>query len=256
MSLVFGAATTDNVDFGTAGGIANLDPFTMLTWCYPTTLTDARRIWQKGLNTTLKRLNIDGTAGEVRVLIARATTNTDYRTNSTPLTLNAWNFLAVTFRSAAGAGQVVNIYKGTLIAVAAEATYGTAIDGAGAVGDDSADEYTVANTDNTGGLSFQGRIAYTAYIAAELTLQQIIAQQFDPRNLPDTRLSCHLGYAGTGTQPDMSGNGNSGTVNGATVGDHVPIISPFGARRPLYAPYVVAAPAGRTGDLLLLGVGA
>lgn len=257
MSLSFGAATTDYVNFGTGSGIANLDPFTYLTWCYPTTLTDLRRIWQKGVTTTLKRFMISGTAGEVNVRVARATADTIYTTNSAPLVLNAWNFLAVTFRSGAGPGEIVNIYKGTLSAAASEATYGTATDGSGVVGDDSAKEYTVGNTDPTGGTSFQGRIAYTAYIAAELSLQQIIAQQFDPRVISTTRLACHLGYAGTGTQPDMSGNGNSGTVSGPTVADHVPIISPFGARRGLYSPYVVApAPAARAGDLLLLGVGA
>ena len=36
-----------------------------------------------------------------------------------------------------------------------------------------------------------------------------------------------LGYNGTGTQPDWSGNANSCTVSGATLSNHAPIGAPF-----------------------------
>ena len=57
----------------------------------------------------------------------------------------------------------------------------------------------------------------------DLALAEIQRQQFRPHPLASTLVFCMLGYAGTGTQPDWSGNGNNGTVTGATVADHVPL---------------------------------
>jgi len=75
------------------------------------------------------------------------------------------------------------------------------------------------------------------YFDRALSLGEIRSLQFHPRVLSGCVLYSHYGFNGTGTQPDWSGKGNSGTVTGATVSNHVPLGSPFGFDDPL--PYIV-----------------
>lgn len=135
--------------------------------------------------------------------------------------------MAGTFTTAGGAGEVVNIYLGDLSTVPTECTYGTATDGSGTVTDDSAANLWVGN--NPGGtLAWQGRIAGVHFCDRVLTLGEIQRQwmRFDAN--ANSRIISHLGFNGTGTQPDWSGSGNPGTVTGATVANHVPSGAPFG----------------------------
>ena len=88
-----------------------------------------------------------------------------------------------------------------------------------------------------------GRMGFFHVISSELTLNQIIAQQYRPHVRSDSQVFMHLGFNGTGTQPDLTGKGNNGTVTGAVVADHVPLGPPFGFDIP-WAPVAVAAAAG------------
>ncbi len=233
MSLLFGGATSDRVSIAAAASINDLDPFTYLLWLYPTATTNARRIFQKALvgdtpgGYKFARLNgTGGTSGNIEFTIKRATTDATRITNDRPLNagLNAWVFLACGFASSV---PEMHVWTGSLTALATENTYGTTNNGAGAVTGDNASDLVAGNY-VTANQAFPGRIAVFAVFNRLLTLAEIRSWQFRPRKIDGCVLFYELGFNGTATQPDWSGNGNAGTVTGATIAAHVPLGPPFG----------------------------
>ena len=217
-SLVFGGATSHRVNVTQNATIDSLDPFTYCTWIYPTTITDQRYIIGK-LNTSNGRhldLHINGAAGDILAVVDR-TTPVVYTATGNPLaTTNKWYFACVTFNSAGAAGSLMHLYVGDLETLAVDVSV-FASDGSGAYISDANGPLIIGNN-RTNLSSFQGRIATSQYVAAELTLGQIRALQFRPRSIEGTRLLTRLGANGTSTQADLSGKGNAGTVTGATLG--------------------------------------
>lgn len=104
-----------------------------------------------------------------------------------------------------------------------EATYASRTVGSGAtqttvtalvVGNRSASPFNVA---------WQGTISTLIWHNARLTQAELNVWAERPQPLAGTtRLFMELGWAGTGTQGDLSGNGNNGTVTGATAANHAP----------------------------------
>ena len=254
MSLTFGAGATDNVNIGSGASIDNLDPVTILAWVYVTTLTQNRTIYCKGPSgsfRTLLRLG-DG-SGNVQMAVLR-TALTNYITNDAPIAADSWRLVAATFDSTAGAGEIANIYVGSLAANAVESAYGTATDGSGTVTDDAANNAFWGNS-ATVDAPLQGRIAYCAVVDRVMTLAEIQSWQWRPRVVSGCVDFHALGFAGTGTQPDWSGNSNAGTVTGATVSDHVPLPAPFGWMEEWNGAFVAAAAASAPKRLMTLGAG-
>jgi hypothetical protein len=131
------------------------------------------------------------------------------------------------------------LFSGDAVTPLAEpASYSLQQVGAGTVTDTSVRDFLVGNRD-TGVAPHVGSIALVALWDRVMSLDELISQQFRPRVSDGCALFSLLGYNGTGTQPDWSGNGNVGTVTGATVADHAPI--PFRRVGSLYVPYTVAA---------------
>ncbi len=229
-ALTFGAVNSDHVNISSAASIDNLTTFTWIEWVYPTTLTNALKLVQKGHNATggFSLFQLNGTGGNIEMQVRRATTSSDYITSSTPLaTTNAWAFVAGT--SNTGTTPVHHIYKGTATAKAVEATYGTTTDGSGAQSAEGASEpLDVANTAVINANAFKGGIALFAEWNRVLSLGEIQAQQFAPHVTSGCVVFIWLGANGTGTQGDWSGHLNNGTVTGATVSNNSPI-APFSA---------------------------
>ena len=218
-SLTFGAATSDRVNHGSGSTLDNLDPFTWMAWVRPTTLTDARAIIVKDDNSggSLKHLRLLGTAGNVQAFTTRATQNTRYETNDTPLSaLNAWVFIAVVYNSAAAANNLFHIYAGSQTVLARERTYAVTQDGSGAVTADAAGFLSVGNEGPGYTRAFQGDIGPVEISTRALSLAEIQDHQSQPHFSGGNVLFTYEGFNGTGTQADLSGNGNSGTVTGAT----------------------------------------
>lgn len=226
MALIFGAASGDVVDHGSDASLDDLDPCSFLIWCRPTSFVDLSKMF--GKNNTRRLFDLTSTGGNVALHITRDTSNCDYRTNDTPLTVDAWNFVAGIYDSGAGAGEIVNIYVGDLTTEAVESTYGVANDGSGTNTTDAADSLGIGNRLPTANLPWNGQIAIVAYCNVALSLAQCRDWQWRPRKIASAVLYSHYGFNGTGTQPDWSGNGNSGTVTSATVADHVPLGPAFG----------------------------
>src|SRR3990167_1013193 len=239
MALTFGANTSDRVLVTAGTSIDNQTAFSILSWIYPTTLTRNRRAWSRaapsaGWEVTEKQGAIPN-ADAFEFIVARATTSAEAEGAAGTLTVNAWQCFLLTYDET----NCCQIYRGTLTAMLAEISYGTLTTGSGATAEQTAD-LAIGNINGVSPTTaFQGRMAHFQLIARRLTLAEGQALQFRPRVVADTKVFLSLGYAGTDTQPDWSGTGNSGTVTGATVGAHVPI--PFRRSGPLYVPYTVAA---------------
>ncbi len=228
MSLTFGALTSDRVNLGSGTSIDNLNPFTWFMWIKPTTITANRVLCCKGLTgTNQKFLNISDASGNLSVTVAR-TSNTVYTSNSGPLSAaGTWYCVAVVFDSTAGAGNLIHIYTGTLTSILAEVTYGTKTAGSGSVTADASSNFFWGNRSNFDA-ALQGDFAIGMIFNRALSLGELKEQQFNPTSVSGCVAYNILGWNGTGSQPDWSGNGNPGTVIGATTSTHVPLGSPFG----------------------------
>lgn len=225
-SLYFTRAEFDCVDAGTGTSLDNLDPFTIIAWVKRTdSFVSGSRIFGKGNTAGVQETQfaMSSGAGNVRVIRVR-TTNTQYVTNDTPLSGTGWVFMAATFDSSNAAGEIVNIYHGDRTTSAVESTYGTTTNGAGALTSDGIYNAIIGNSIcNSSDSVFGGLIHGIMVFNRELTLGEIIAQQFTPHAETGLVLSIPLGYYGTGTQADYSGNLNQGTITGATQADPAPI---------------------------------
>jgi hypothetical protein len=225
MALTFGAATSDRVHVAASSSVNDLSAWTWVLWVYITTLTNFRHFFGKGSGVAGGYRCYEpggGNNDQVRLDLARATTDLGVATDNADLTTNKWWCIAVTFDAGASAGELVHIYRGDLTAALTECTYGTYGEGAGAVQSDAGEDIDIANNEAFGS-ALQGRVAIAALFNRALSQQELVAWQFRPRVLGGCVGFWQLGWNGTGTQPDWSGNGNSGTVTGATVADHVPL---------------------------------
>lgn len=222
--LTFGANTTDNVDCGSAAALDDKTSGTWLIWCRPTTLTTGKALCGKDDNASPFGSNVirlSGASGDLQTFITRATTSTNYITNTTPLSATGTSAcIAAQWDTGAAAGELVNIHKGLVGATMAEATYGTATDGSGAQTGDAAATFVIGNRRNGGTAAFQGDIYLLAWYNGVLSAADIEKWRLRPVNIV-LGSSCLgawiLGNNGsTGSQADLTGNGNNGTVTGAT----------------------------------------
>ena len=221
MALTFGS-TNDDADFGAAASIDDLTAFTWLMWIFPTTLTNLRRIMVKG--PVEEKQFIIRTNDVAEMHVARATTAAFATSNNNSMVVNTHEFYAITYDESDGP----RIFRGTLSTEAVELGYSSRVVGADGTTADATGNLVIGNAHSTKTVPFQGDISVGAVYAKRMILAEIVRYQWRILSDTDCKLLCHLGFAGTGTQPDWSGNGNSGTVTGATVSDHVPLGPPFG----------------------------
>ena len=241
MALTFGAATSDRVDHGSAAALDNLTKFTYLLWLFPTTLTNLRMFLSKDDGAAANiYFGLSGTGGNIEFQVDWSTSAGFVRSSSTPLaTTSKWYCVVATYDSLAA--QQNHMYVGDLVTALSEPTYSNNTNGSGSQSDDSARSLVIGNDGTT--LALQGRIAFAGVWNRAMSLAELQSQQFRPRVSSGSLLFTHYGFNGTDTQPDWSGNGNAGTVTGATVADHVPL-SPFFGFDLGYGAFAVAAASG------------
>lgn len=236
MALRFGAVNSDRVSCGSPAAFDALTQITWLLWVRPTTFAHGDTVMSKRASAAGKTLGLNGTTGNLQFLADRATTDTSYITNDTPLTLDEWNRVAVTFDQALTNPNKVHILVGDLRNAAVESSYGTANDGSGAYSSDAAADLILGNTSALTD-ALIGDIAVAALFGSILSVAACNSWFENPRiqvNASGPALGMwHLGLdpAGVGSQPDLTGNGNPGTVTGATQIDHVPLFQFLEARR-------------------------
>jgi hypothetical protein len=250
MSLNF-ANTTDYVNCASAAGIDNIEPFTFWAWIYLNSLNTDAQLFGKRSGGAGKNLYLSDALGNLGLYVGRGTGEDEYITNDTPLSATTWQFVSCTHNSGASAGQRIHIYTGTLSALATERTYGTATDGSSTTPPEAAGNFVLGNESVGASLSLRGRIAVAGYVSGVLTLAQIQSLQFMPRRIVNTIGFWQLGFNGTGTQADLSGNGHNGTVSGAVVADHVPLAPPFAFDMGWMGNYTAVAGGGVISHIML-----
>ena len=226
-------ADGQKVDCGSAAVLDNLDPFTVLMWVHPTSTDATAHLYTKppaGSGGVHVFRRSSGVGNDLTFVRTRVTTTTFYQTNDTPLsTSNKWYFIAVVFDTGASAGEIVNISVGDLTTAPVESTYGTSDDGAGALNTDASNNLIIGATGDSFN-SWSGHIAYFQMFTTAMTPGEIKAHWFRTFGLgaTDTVLYVPLGFNGTGTQDEWSGNGNTCTIVGSpAVIAHVPLPQPF-----------------------------
>lgn len=248
MSLFFGASTSDKVDCGSAAILDNLpagaNGFTVLTISKRSADGINKSLVSRDGTTTQGWIfTCDGAVnGDLRFIVWRPT-RTDYQTNIACLPLNEWAFAAVTYNEVDTAECA--IYYGPLNAPAVEATYVLAQNGSGVAGDDSTFLTWIGNLQRAPTNPFTGDIGIVAIINRRITLAECEDWKNNPRVIAGTILFQRLGENGDGLQLDLSGNGNNGTVTGATVRADPPLIRTDKRRLPL-VPYALVSGASGT----------
>lgn len=248
MALQFNNAITDRVVIGSDATLDNITSGAILMWIYVDSYISARRFYQKAGTAGTRKDLFFFTAGGgdvFNLFWARGVADLKVQgllANYAHYGAGKWLFLVTLFDIAGANGDQI-ILIGDLSNVAAEpSAYTQQQVGSGAMGDDSASDASIGDIAG-GNLSFDGKIATFQLISGRaVSIAEAISLQWHPRVVANTVAFYHLGYNGVGTQPDWSGNGNAGTVTGATVADHVPLGPPFGFD--VVEPYVVVAPVG------------
>ena len=221
------SASLDRIDHGSA---ASLDDITAGFFCaaiYVTDWTDTgpQMIFQKnGVNYTLW---VDGFDGSLFFQIGRATTSLEIIASPSQLgshwVVNNWLTACVVW-DAAGADTAQHFYTGSpSVSLVEPGTYTLRRSGSGTVTSNAANNLTVG-----GGASanqhLKGRVAWAMLGNSVKTLAQLESLRSRPfRYDTSVVLFTQYGWAGTGTQPDLSGNVNNGTVTGSSVAPHAPI---------------------------------
>src|SRR3990167_4230892 len=241
MALSFGSWTTNKVNVGSNSVLDNPAVGTLFAWAYPTSFVANAGFYGKGAGLFSRNptFTLSGTAGAISFIINRASTHLTIISGSSFLSTNLWQCVTAVW-NVNGVNGDQRLYVGNLTTAIAEVgSYANQAVGLGTPVDRSADDAAIGNRDATASNGFSGFLALIAIWDRVLSLDELVSIQFRPRVTNGCVGFWCLGYNGTGTQPDWSGNANNGTVTGATVADHVPI--PFRRSGPLYVPYTVAA---------------
>lgn len=239
MSLYF-SADTDLVNLGSSASLDNLSAATVAAWVNMDTISDATepRLYNKA---GTQRFALVFNATQFGFEYSRSTTICRAKAafaNLPALDIAKWCFLACVMNSA-GVNSDQQVFVGSLTSAVTEASaYDLQGVGSGTHDDAGADALIGHNT--AAGSSIDGFVAWMGIWNRALTLGELQAQQFHPHVTAGCVGFYHLGWTGTGTQPDWSGNENVGTVTGATVGNHVPLGPAFGFDENWYAAAVAA----------------
>ena len=213
-------ATTAEVDFGSAASLDDLGPSTWMFIYRPSTLDATfRYLWRKSATGATNIEHHDSDIG-----LSRAYSGTNLSVFSTGDVISAGNWY-VSFFIDAGVSVNPRIYHALLGTALAEVSYGSQTAPMGTVTGDAAASVLVGFRDAT--RRFIGDIAVVAIWEEVLSLDQCKQQYWRAFPTANSRMLTHLGFNGTGTQADWSGNLNTGAVTAATVTDHAPLPQPF-----------------------------
>lgn len=237
MALLFNA-TGENVAITQATSINSLEAITIMIWQKTALTTGFRTLYNKHTASELGTSMFTSAASAyIWCSRDRATTQAVARSANSVLVANTWQWICFM----EDVNSAPNLYVGTLSALATEVSYTTQTQGVGAITADAEDLWLGNNRLFTT-QHWDGDIAVVQIFNRRMTPTEALTYQYHPRMGSGCVLFHHLGLVGTGTQPDWSGNGNTGAVTSATVSNHVPLGALFGFDAAL--PYVVVVVAG------------
>lgn len=223
MSLTFSGAT-HKVNVGSGPTIDNLTVGTQLAWVNVSALTGDSRIMHKSVGGNFRIFDFINSTSELNVSHDRATVDlriTAPLANFPAYALNKWIFVASSWDASLTNGDQ-KLYLGDLTSLAVEpSSYSNQLVGSGANPDDSASDLIIGNKSNDNA-PINGSMGPCAIFNRQLSLGEIHLWQDVARMMMGCAGLWYLGDNGTGTQPDYSGNGNHGTVTGATQSNNPP----------------------------------
>jgi hypothetical protein len=254
MALTFNG-TSDNVNVGSATILDNLfgasGTGTALLWIYPTS-TNAGTWLSKNNGVNL----FNNTNTDVQFQIQRGTLGLltiATQANNATFGINKWCCVAASW-NVAGVDGDQHTYHGDLTTTIAEsAAYSTQRVGSGTPTDTTANNLLIGGR-LSGAIGMNGAVGLCLVWNRQLSLGELKDQQFNPHVTSGCVLYTQLGFNGTSTQPDWSGNGNAGTVTGTTQSAHVPLGSPFGRFAEWLGAFTTATATARRSRLAFLGV--
>jgi hypothetical protein len=235
MSLLYDAST-EITEFGTGTSLDNLDPITIVLWVYLLTLgngagNDSTYYRKTVDNQNLQRLRglSNGAGGgsfamSVGRSVVAATAVADVSLFAN-YSLNQWICLVAQADTTTAGNNL--LFVGSRTADIAEpSVYTVQTNGSGTVGNNNG---ASAGIGSNGGPQFtNGMIGFVGVWNRLLNFGELLEQQYHPQPTAGIKLFNFPGFNGTGTQPDWSGNGNNGTVTGATVDVQMPLGPIFG----------------------------
>lgn len=151
----FGAATTDDITFGTGqGALASNSTWVVFGWYLPTTLTAGRTLYSAG--STANCAVIGATTSELELLTAFSTTQGKWTTSGLGLTINVWRYIAIAI-SVHDTGPLMScrVWAGSISTVPVEISVSQTTAPAGTA--TSSGTWYIGNK-GTGSLAFQGDI--------------------------------------------------------------------------------------------------
>jgi len=174
------------------------------------------------------------------------------RASNSSLVLNSWFFVAGSFLAGDSGPR---LYKGSLSAAVAEASYATRVAETGILVSDAAESSVLGNRVNAD-RTFDGVIEHVSVWDNALSLAQLEALRLRPY-APFHRFATAAGVlinlkgywplteSAAATCLDHSRNGNNGTVTGTTVGASAPYLwTRRGAQATIWTPAAPGAAAG------------
>lgn len=218
MSLVFGGAASNRVTVVPDASINSLGDMTVLAWIYPTSAAISGLV-TKGTAGGNNRRSFEVAQNVVQSVYATvdcATSSASSQSQANTVVSNQWQVVGMRYDDTT---KTIDLFWGDVATLIAEVTYDSQTAGSGAVGNnDAADQFIGCFGSGSSG-SFAGRIGAVAIFNEQLALAEMETWQFSPYpNKSSCVLDILLGQDGTGTQRDLSGNGNNGTITGATLG--------------------------------------
>ena len=256
MSLDFSVGSTDKVTLTSAASLDDIFTGTIMMWLLPTDITtdDDMVLLDKGGNDTWALYgNFDF---NLNFEIGRATTSCAMLipfSNFAVFGQDKWLFLGVSFDSSGADADQITVMGDTFTPAAVPLSYNTQQVGTGTEDTNESDIMIIGNRSNNSRNPL-ANIGYLHILDTNLSIDEMISRQFRDPSHPNSVFKGLLGFDGTNSVPDWSGNGNdSVSITGTSLGDFYPWA--LRLPPPFYGFQEAAAAAAFANRMLLTGVG-
>ena len=227
MSLRFDGGATHSVNFGSAASLDDIDPLTVCMWMRfdNDPASGGIEVHMAKSTSSLLLYSYQG-GGTVGLEMARIRSTTNMQVTASWSNFanmgSAKHIFVCAQHSSTGAATDQKLLVGDQDSPPAEpSSYILQRTGVGTLVSDASSNMIFGGTGSTWNLD--GTISWVGVYNKLLSTAEIFQQWRQPKTGMNCVLFAHLGLAGTGTQNDLSGNGNNGTVTSATKDTHAPI---------------------------------
>jgi hypothetical protein len=217
--LFAGGNGSDNQRTVNTANILNRFSYTVSVWCFRTG-TDTGRIWTKGGVSTQEH-NMISSGTILRFSAPRWTNNDPIWTWNTPLTLDTWQHLALTYTGDSTSTDPTLYLDGVDLGLRDSETTPQGSFNFGSTGDMTIGNQSLQN------LAFHGRLCEFAYWDRILTAGEvkILAAGKCPLRVRPNRLRIYTPMYGRSPERAF---GRSFSITGTTQADHAPVGPPYG----------------------------